>query len=155
MRPRQSVVSQGVRRDIELGAQSGQTRMGHAILLQYKDVAHLTNRASMAGKESPFAKFLTRFSKGDFIFRQGEEGDEMYIVQSGQVAIRKVIAGKRKTVNVLEKGDFFGEMSVLESLPRDADATAVAAAAAAVIVSSLTGCPANASPATESGARGT
>ena len=76
----------------------------------------------MAGKESPFAKFLTRFSKGDFIFRQGEEGDEMYIVQSGQVAIRKTIAGKRKTVNVLEKGDFFGEMSVLERLPRTADA---------------------------------
>lgn len=76
----------------------------------------------MAGKESPFAKFLTRFSKGDFIFRQGEEGDEMYIVQSGQVAIRKMIAGKRKTVNVLEKGDFFGEMSVLERLPRTADA---------------------------------
>ena len=63
----------------------------------------------MSGKESPFAKFLTKFKKGDFIFRQGQEGDEMYIVQSGQVAIRKTIGNKRTTVNVLEKGDFFGE----------------------------------------------
>ena len=79
----------------------------------------------MAGKESPFAKFLTRFSKGDFIFRQGEEGDEMYIVQSGQVAIRKMIAGKRKTVNVLEKGDFFGEMSLFDQEPRSASVKAL------------------------------
>jgi len=79
----------------------------------------------MSGKESPFAKFLTKFRKGDFIFRQGEEGDEMYIVQSGKVAIRKMIGNQRTTVNVLEKGDFFGEMSVLERLPRTADAEVV------------------------------
>jgi len=79
----------------------------------------------MSGKESPFAKFLTKFEKGEFVFRQGQEGDEMYIVQSGQVAIRKMIGNKRTTVNVLEKGDFFGEMSVLERLPRTADAEVV------------------------------
>jgi CRP-like cAMP-binding protein len=76
----------------------------------------------MSGKESPFAKFLTHYKKGDFVFRQDEEGDEMYIIQSGQVAIRKTIGGKRTTVTVLEKGDFFGEMSILERLPRTADA---------------------------------
>lgn len=79
----------------------------------------------MSGKESPFAKFLTQYKKGDFIFRQGEEGDEMYIVQSGKVAIRKSLGSQRKTVNLLEKGDFFGEMSVLERLPRTADAEVV------------------------------
>lgn len=79
----------------------------------------------MSGKESPFAKFLTKFKTGDFIFRQGQEGDEMYIVQSGQVAIRKTIGKKRTTLNILEKGDFFGEMSVLERLPRTADAEVV------------------------------
>ena len=79
----------------------------------------------MSGKESPFAKFLTTFKTGDFIFRQGQEGDEMYIVQSGQVAIRKTIGKQRTTLNVLEKGDFFGEMSVLERLPRTADAEVV------------------------------
>jgi CRP-like cAMP-binding protein len=76
----------------------------------------------MSGKESPFAKFLTRYRKGDFVFRQDEEGDEMYIVQSGSVAIKKKVGGTRTTVTVLEKGDFFGEMSILERLPRTADA---------------------------------
>jgi CRP-like cAMP-binding protein len=76
----------------------------------------------MSGKESPFARFLTHYKKGDFVFRQDEEGDEMYIIQSGQVAIRKKVGGKRTTVTVLEKGDFFGEMSILERLPRTADA---------------------------------
>lgn len=79
----------------------------------------------MSGKESPFAKFLTQYKKGDFVFREGEQGDEMYIVQSGRVAIRKTINGKRKTLTVLEKGDFFGEMSVLERLPRTADAEVI------------------------------
>ena len=79
----------------------------------------------MSGKESPFAKFLTKYKKGDFVFRQGQEGDEMYIVQSGEIAIRKTIGDQRTTVNVLEKGDFFGEMSVLERLPRTADAEVV------------------------------
>jgi CRP-like cAMP-binding protein len=76
----------------------------------------------MSGRESPFAKFLTHYKKGDFVFHQDEEGDEMYIVQSGSVAIKKKIGGKRTTVTVLEKGDFFGEMSILERLPRTADA---------------------------------
>ena len=79
----------------------------------------------MSGKENPFAKFLSRYKKGDFVFQQDEEGDEMYIVQSGRVAIRKKIGGKRTTVTVLEKGDFFGEMSVLERLPRTADAEVI------------------------------
>ena len=49
----------------------------------------------------------------------------MYIIQTGRVSIQKVIAGKKTPLTVLEKGDFFGEMSVLERLPRTADAEAI------------------------------
>jgi hypothetical protein len=76
----------------------------------------------MPAKESPFSKFLTHFDKGQFVFREGEEGDEMYIIQSGKVAIKREIQNTRTTLTVLEKGDFFGEMSILERLPRTADA---------------------------------
>jgi CRP-like cAMP-binding protein len=79
----------------------------------------------MAGKESPFSKFLTHFTKGQFVFREGEEGDEMYIIQAGKVAIQKTIRNKRTVLTLLEKGDFFGEMCILERLPRTADAEVV------------------------------
>ena len=79
----------------------------------------------MSEKANPFAKFLSHYGKGDYIFREGDEGDEMYIIQTGRVSIHKVIAGKKAPISVLEKGDFFGEMSVLERLPRTADAEAL------------------------------
>ncbi len=79
----------------------------------------------MSEKANPFAKFLSHYGKGDYIFREGDEGDEMYIIQTGRVSIQKVIAGKKAPISVLEKGDFFGEMSVLERLPRTADAEAL------------------------------
>ncbi len=79
----------------------------------------------MPGKANPFSKFLTRYSKGQFVFREGQEGDEMYIIQSGRVSIQKLIHGKKTILTSLEKGDFFGEMSVLERLPRTADAEAL------------------------------
>lgn len=79
----------------------------------------------MGARENPFAKFLTHFKVGDYIFREKEEGDVMYIIQSGKVALHRTVAGKRKTVNTLEKGDFFGEMSVLDRVPRATDAEVV------------------------------
>jgi CRP-like cAMP-binding protein len=51
---------------------------------------------------------------GDYVFREGELGTEMYIVQEGQVEILKRIGGEERQLAVLEKGDFFGEMSLLE-----------------------------------------
>ncbi|MGH9460342.1 MAG: cyclic nucleotide-binding domain-containing protein [Vicinamibacteria bacterium] len=79
----------------------------------------------MSEKANPFAKFLSHHRKGDYIFREGDDGDEMYIIQTGRVSIQKVIGGKKTPLTVLEKGDFFGEMSVLERLPRTADAEAI------------------------------
>ncbi len=63
--------------------------------------------------------------EGEFVFREGDLGSHMYIVHEGQVEIVQEIAGQEKMLTLLEKGDFFGEMSVLESLPRTASARAV------------------------------
>lgn len=79
----------------------------------------------MSGRESPFAKFLSHFTKGQYVFHEGEEGDAMYIIQSGKVSICKNIRNKKTALTLLEKGDFFGEMSILERLPRTADAEVV------------------------------
>lgn len=64
------------------------------------------------------------FSAGERIFQQGDLGTEMFIIQDGEVEIVKHIAGESHVLSRLEKGDFFGEMAVLEALPRTADAVA-------------------------------
>jgi len=79
----------------------------------------------MADK-NPFARFLHRYTKGQVLFREGEEGEDMYIIQSGKIAIKKKVKdGPDATLAILEKGDFFGEMAVLERLPRSASAEVV------------------------------
>lgn len=65
------------------------------------------------------------FQAGEKIFAQGDLGTEMFIIQDGEVQIVKHIAGESHVLSHLEKGDFFGEMAVLEALPRTADAVAV------------------------------
>ena len=62
---------------------------------------------------------------GDDIVREGDIGHDMFIVQSGQVRISKRKARGEVVLATLGKGDFFGEMSLLESLPREATARAV------------------------------
>src|SRR5690242_16475580 len=48
----------------------------------------------------------------------------MFIVQSGAIQIFRNLGGKRQPLALMEKGDFFGEMSVLEGSPRTASAEA-------------------------------
>jgi CRP-like cAMP-binding protein len=61
----------------------------------------------------------------DYVFREGDLGTEMFIVHEGKVEVLKNIQGAEKQMALLEKGDFFGEMSLLEDLPRTASARAV------------------------------
>ncbi len=60
------------------------------------------------------------FQERDVVFEQGDIGRSMYIIVSGKVEINA--AGK--VLAILEKGDFFGEMSVLDLEPRSATAVA-------------------------------
>jgi CRP-like cAMP-binding protein len=76
----------------------------------------------MAAEKNPFAKFLKRFPEGQVLFQEGDKGEDMYIIQSGRVAIKKKVDGGEATLAVLEKGDFFGEMAILERQPRSASA---------------------------------
>ena len=72
----------------------------------------------------PLKDFIVRFKPGERIFRQGDSASEMYIVQSGSVEIYREGAKGEQVLAVMEKGDFFGEMSVLEGTPRTASARA-------------------------------
>jgi CRP-like cAMP-binding protein len=79
----------------------------------------------MTADKNPFAKFLTHFNKGHVLFHEGDDGEDMYIIQSGKVAIKKQIKDGETVLATLEKGDFFGEMAILERMPRSAAAEVV------------------------------
>ena len=59
------------------------------------------------------------------MFRQGDKGIDLYVIQSGTIEISRGEGDQRVVMGTLHQGAFFGEMSVLESMPRDADAIAV------------------------------
>jgi CRP-like cAMP-binding protein len=93
----------------------------------------------MSAEKNPFAKFLNRFKKGTVLFHEGDEGEDMYIIQNGKVAIKKRVPHGETTLAVLEKGDFFGEMAILERMPRSASAEVVEDSDLIVIQSELFG----------------
>ena len=69
--------------------------------------------------------YTLELKEGEYVFREGELGTEMYIINEGKVEILNEVGGEEQLLAVLEKGDFFGEMSVLEDLPRAASARAL------------------------------
>jgi CRP-like cAMP-binding protein len=64
-------------------------------------------------------------AKGDVIFRQGDPGSSLYIIQSGAVNITlSSRAGQQMILARLGAGEFFGEMALLDGEPRSANAVA-------------------------------
>ncbi len=66
-----------------------------------------------------------RFAPGEVIFKEGDPGDGLYVVIAGRVQISAAIAsGERQVFSTVAPGDAFGEMAVLDNLPRSAHASA-------------------------------
>ena len=65
-----------------------------------------------------------RFKREEYLFREGQEGDHLYIVLEGQIRIRKYTAAGVEALAILERGDYFGEMALIDRQPRSADAKA-------------------------------
>lgn len=65
-----------------------------------------------------------RFARGEEIIRQGEPGDSLYLIQSGDVSVQLTVDGHRSEVARLGAGQFFGEMSLVTGEPRAATCAA-------------------------------
>jgi F420-non-reducing hydrogenase small subunit len=66
----------------------------------------------------------TVYEPGTVIFRQGEPGDTLYLIQSGAIEYSYKQAEAETVLTILEKGDFFGEMALFGQVHRPATAKA-------------------------------
>jgi CRP/FNR family transcriptional regulator, cyclic AMP receptor protein len=72
--------------------------------------------------EPPSLRFGRDFSAGEVLFREGDPGHEMYVIQSGLVRIVKRVGGEYRSLATLGRGEFIGEMAILNGRPRTATA---------------------------------
>lgn len=91
----------------------------HIALLQTMDDEALARLATVLEPRE--------FADGQRVFEEGDPGDGMYFVASGEVRIEKQTgagAGASKTLTILETGDYFGEIALFDQQPRSASAVA-------------------------------
>lgn len=62
---------------------------------------------------------------GTVLFREGEPGHEMFIIQRGRVQLTRNLQGAEKILAVLPAGELFGEMAIINQKPRSATATVI------------------------------
>jgi CRP/FNR family transcriptional regulator, cyclic AMP receptor protein len=76
-------------------------------------------------EKGTFEKSVRFFDQGAVIFKENDEGNEMFIIIQGLVEIRKSTGpSSSKILTTLQKGDMFGEMAIIEKQPRSATAVA-------------------------------
>jgi CRP/FNR family transcriptional regulator, cyclic AMP receptor protein len=81
------------------------------------DEAATALRASMA---------QTKLRRGEVLFREGDEGDKLYVVTDGKVKLGRTSSdGRENLLAILGPGQMFGELSLFDPGPRTATATAV------------------------------
>ncbi|MDX1959596.1 MAG: cyclic nucleotide-binding domain-containing protein [Leptospiraceae bacterium] len=69
-------------------------------------------------------KFNRFYKDNSVIFCEHEPGRELYILQGGKIKISKIVNNQEVMLAVLENGDIFGEMAILDNKPRSASALA-------------------------------
>ena len=66
------------------------------------------------------ARLGKKYAKGDVIFRQGEMGDCMYVIQKGEVEAIAEADGREIRLRTMGRNEFFGEMALFEKETRTA-----------------------------------
>jgi CRP-like cAMP-binding protein len=84
----------------------------------------IANNAQSVKFDYPPDEIVRVYFKDTMIFSENEPGDELFIMQKGSVKITKMVDNNEVILAILRPGDIFGEMALLESMPRSASAIA-------------------------------
>ena len=79
----------------------------------------------MAAGPEAFDKFVKSFRPQELLFKQGDPGEHMFIIQSGKIEVFLTTPKGEKSLAFYGPGDFFGEMAIIDKAPRSANARAV------------------------------
>jgi CRP/FNR family transcriptional regulator, cyclic AMP receptor protein len=72
--------------------------------------------------ESLLDKFGKFYPAGTTLFREGDVGNEMFVIHSGKVELTRRLKDRDTTLTILPPGEFFGEMAIVNRRPRSASA---------------------------------
>jgi CRP-like cAMP-binding protein len=70
-------------------------------------------------------RFGRTYPAGTVLFREGDVGNEMYVIHAGRVELTRQFRDTTTVLAVLPPGEFFGEMAIINNRPRSATATVV------------------------------
>jgi CRP-like cAMP-binding protein len=74
--------------------------------------------------KNPSQYEIQTFEDGEIVVQEGDETREMFVIKEGAIEVFRNVGGHEVRLAVLDRGNFFGEMSLLEGLPRSATARA-------------------------------
>src|SRR5262245_63331793 len=91
--------------------------MKQAAIFQDLDDGDLARVSEMCGEQ--------KFAVGQYVFKEGEPGNRLFIISQGEVRISRTIPGSgEEALAVLKPGACFGEMSIFDRSERSTDAIA-------------------------------
>jgi CRP-like cAMP-binding protein len=78
----------------------------------------------MVTEDEIINQYGKKYATGDYVFKEGDIGEVMFIIHRGKVNITKRTDDGEKILVTLSTGDFFGEMAIIDKAPRSASAIA-------------------------------
>lgn len=87
---------------------------------------HMIMAKDRINETAALPRFRQRYRKSEVIFEEGSTGSEMYLIHSGRVLLSvRQNEAKQVPLVVLNPGDFFGEMALVDDSPRSTTASSV------------------------------
>ena len=97
---------------------------GANVKVAQQRMAKIKPYAKTANLNPETNQFIRSYPKDTMLFAEGESGPELYIIQKGSIRITKIVDDNEVLLALLQAGDIFGEMALLDNKPRSASAIA-------------------------------